>query len=74
MKINWTLILVGLAGIIFGAVLQYIGNTIANKKLKEQLIAELTVLINKQKTARITGEEQKRITELQSQLKLLERK
>lgn len=59
---------------ILGAVLQYFGNVIANNKLKKELLAELNALINKQKTARTTTDEQKRISDLQAQIELLNRK
>lgn len=60
-------------GAILGGVFQYYASTRANEKLKKELIAELTALLSKQQTVRVTGDEQKRITELQAQIKLLEK-
>lgn len=74
MDITWKLILVGLAGIILGALANYLTNRISNEQLKKDLIAELIPLINKQKTARLIDEEQKRIVELQAQLNVLNKK
>lgn len=73
LKRNRNLILVGIIGAIVGAFLQYIANLVSNEKLKKDLLAELTILINKNKIARVTPEEQKRITELEAQLKILDK-
>lgn len=73
-KITWTYIFLVIGGAILGAVFQYYANVLSNKKLKEDLITELTPLINRQKTARVTEDEQKRIAELQAQIKLLDKK
>lgn len=72
-KRNRNFILVGIVGAIVGALLQYMANLISNEKLKKELIAELTILLDKNKTGRVTTDEQKRITELQAQLNILNR-
>lgn len=73
LKRNRNLILVGIVGAIVGALLQYIANLVSNEKLKKELLAELTILIDKNKTVRTTTDEQKRITELEAQLNILNR-
>lgn len=73
LKRNRNLILVGIVGAIVGALLQYMANLISNERLKKELLAELTILLDKNKTVRATQDEQKRITELQAQLNILNR-
>lgn len=70
-KKNGGLILVGFIGVIVGAILQYFANILSNEKLKKELLAELTVLMDKKNTARVTSDEDKRITELQAQINIL---
>jgi len=71
LKNNWKVILVGLLGITIGFLLNIYANKQSEKRIIEQIIAEIASLKEKQQTARISSEEQIRLNELQAQLKFL---
>lgn len=71
---NWKVIVIGILGLSLGAFLNYIVNNISNKKLLDELRAELASYQAQNAAGRITTETQKRITELQAQINILTNK
>ena len=67
---NWKVILIGLAGLTIGFLL----NVYANSKSEQKIIDALTAEIESIKNKRITAEQQTRLIQLQAQLDLLKNK
>lgn len=70
-KRNWKLILVGIISLTIGFLLQVYANYRSERRIIEAIVAEIQTLKEKQTIGRTTAEDQKRLIELEAQLRLL---
>lgn len=70
---NWKVILIGLLGLLVGAIGNYIVNQISNKQLLESLTEQLAQLKIQAQTSR-SSDIQNQIISLQAQIDLLQKK
>lgn len=70
---NWKVILIGLLGLLLGAIGNYIVNQISNKQLLESLTEQLAQLKIQAQTSR-SSDIQNQIISLQAQIDLLQKK
>lgn len=68
---NWIAIIVGLAGLTAGFLLNVYANKQSEKRIIDQLTTEIESIKAQQKISRSTPETDKRLIELEAQLKLL---
>lgn len=71
-KRNWKVVLVGIAGLTVGFLLNIIANRQSEQRIINALNAELQAIKEKLNMGRITSEEQKRMIELEAQINLLQ--
>lgn len=70
-KRNWIAIIVGLAGLTAGFLLNVYANKQSEKRIIDQLTAEIESIKSQQKAGRSTPETDKRLIQLEAQLQLL---
>lgn len=70
-KRNWKLLLVGIVSLTIGFLLQIYANTRSEQRIIDAILAEIKTIKDKQQIARTTSEDQKRLIELEAQLKIL---
>lgn len=70
-KKYWIPIIAGIIGITAGYFANVYANKMSEKRIIDALTAEIEALKAKQQTGRITFDDQKRIVEIESQLKIL---
>lgn len=68
---NWIAIIVGIAGLTAGFLLNVYANKQSEKRIIDQLTAEINSIKAQQKVGRSTPESQTRLIQLEAQLQLL---
>lgn len=70
-KRNWIIILVGIASLTAGFLLNIYANSQSEKRIIEAIMAQINEIKKQQATGRLTSDEQNKLIGLEAQLKLL---